>query len=113
AMDHAVDAHLPRHREMDPDVVEERARRPREVVAVVGQPAERPLAGVEHIAPRVGLRLVQLPGDQGAQLAIEGATESIPASPSLLNSRRFLRRTRVFQRGVDPKRSWIKSALTA
>src|SRR4051812_32771549 len=41
AIDDAVDAHLARHGEVNPDVVEERARRTSEVVPVVCEPAER------------------------------------------------------------------------
>src|SRR3954454_19095550 len=49
AFDHAVDAHLLRHREEDAYVVEERARRPGEVVAVARETLERALARLEEM----------------------------------------------------------------
>jgi hypothetical protein len=83
AVDHPVDAHLTRHREMRPDVVEQRARRAREVVAIAREARERALTCVEQVA--AGLRRHSVLDDHRTQLAIHGATElvHIPLPPSL------------------------------
>ena len=78
ALDHPPDRQLVVHREVGPYLVEQRPRGPGEIAPVVGQTANRPLAGVEHLllVPTAG-RIPFVLDDAGRQLPVDRAAEAI------------------------------------
>src|SRR3954451_14972916 len=79
AIDRPVHPHLTRHREVEPDVVEQRARRSREVVPVGGETLEGRLTRAEERLPVLRDAPVAVFLDQRCELSIERATELIHA----------------------------------
>src|SRR3954465_11732699 len=83
AVDHPVDAHLLRHREEDAYVVEERPRRPREVVAVAREALESALPRLKEMLPILAVGAVAIGDDKWAELPIHGAAELVHTRVSL------------------------------
>src|SRR4051794_6466102 len=85
-LDRSPDGELVAHREVGADVIEERPSRAREVAAVDRQPANRPLARVEHqlLVPAGGGVILVL-DDLGRDLAVNGAAEAVHVLTYLLS----------------------------
>src|SRR3954468_10178379 len=79
AIDGPVDPRLRRHREIDPDVVEQRLGRPGEVVPVRGESFDARLARAQD-ALVVRCPAIVLLDDVGSKLAIDGTTQVVHPS---------------------------------
>src|SRR5215204_654787 len=82
-LDHPPRMELVAHADEGPDLVEQPARRMREVAAVVGQALDRALAGIQHrllVAASPGV--IGLLDDTRGQLPVDGAAEVVhPSTP--------------------------------
>src|SRR5256885_10541370 len=79
-LDHAPDEQLVLHGEVRPHLVEERAGRTGEIAPVIGQAANRALAGVQNLLLVPALRRIpSVLDDSRAQLPVHRAAESIHA----------------------------------
>jgi hypothetical protein len=122
ALDHPPHQQLVGHREVNANLVEQRAGRAREVAAVIREPPDHALARVEDLllVPATGLVDRVLDYSRG-QLAVDGATEPIhlstpgsipfPSLQAVLAAGAHLEAPRVCQRRMNPKGLCVKGFL--
>ena len=78
ALDHVPHPELVAHREVDPDLVEQRARRPREVAAVGAEPPDGVLTGQQYgLAVATPRRILLVLDDPRRQFPIDRSAEAV------------------------------------